>query len=99
MRVSKCPDLVKHNTILIHYFSHFRTYVALRADFFRAQGYSLLSLMVNPALIVPLYAMQYGGHYREVVYSFTTLKSTLVEFEILLSKKKRLEACIHCLIL
>ena len=54
MRVSKCPDLVKHNTILIHYFSHFRTYVALRADFFRAQGYSLLSLMVNPALIVPL---------------------------------------------
>ena len=35
--------------------------------FFRAQGYSLLSLMVNPALIVRT-PMQYGGHYREVVY-------------------------------
>ena len=34
MRVSKCRVLVKHNNILVHYFSYFQICVALRADFF-----------------------------------------------------------------
>ena len=56
-------------TILIHYFIW--KCFALRANFFHGPRlqYSLITLMVNPALIVPLYAMQYGGHYREVFYS------------------------------
>ena len=85
MRVSKSRVLVKHNTILIHYFSHFRTCVDLRGDFFRAQGYSLLSLMVNPALIVPLCNM------ADIAVKLSIVKP----FEFLCQSEKRYINAIH----